>query len=83
MFGLKTTPVCAYCGKLWPKHKGGTKDIPNEVAEEVKKHVQVCEKNPLVQKNKNLQTELDRIIEDGITLEVQNRIRDFVIDKTF
>ena len=58
---LKTTPVCAYCGKLWPKHKGDAKDIPSVIAEQVKQHVESCPKNPLVQQNKQLQSENEKL----------------------
>ena len=54
---MKTTPVCAYCGKLWPKHKGYAKDIPADVTDAVKRHVQECTENPLVQKVKRLEDE--------------------------
>jgi len=58
---MKTTPVCAYCGKLWPKHKGGTKDIPSDIAEDVRNHVQECPQNPLVKKIAELKDVINSI----------------------
>jgi len=54
---MRTTPVCAYCYKLWPEHKGAAKDLPDDIAKEIREHVQVCAKNPLVQQVCQLQTE--------------------------
>jgi len=54
---MGTTPVCAYCWKEWPKHKGAAKDLPDDIAKEIREHVQVCDKNPLVQQVKQLQAE--------------------------
>jgi len=57
---MKTTPVCAYCGKKWPKHKGDVKDIPIDIADEIKKHIQECPENPLAKKVGQLKSLLSK-----------------------
>ncbi len=51
---MGTTPVCTYCGKLWPRNPGSFKDIPPVIAKEIRDHIQVCDKNPLVQQIRSL-----------------------------
>jgi len=58
---MGTTPVCTYCGKLWPRNPGSYKDIPPVIAKEIRDHIQVCDKNPLVQKITKLQEALVKI----------------------
>ena len=45
---LLTTPVCSYCGKKWPKNEGDVKDIPSDIAEDVRTHMDSCPDNPMV-----------------------------------
>jgi hypothetical protein len=51
---MKTTPVCSFCGKQWPKFNGYAKDWPDDVAKEVREHIESCDKNPLVIEIKRL-----------------------------
>jgi hypothetical protein len=48
MIPIKATPICAYCGKTWPKQSGDYKHIPKEILDEIREHVLSCKKNPLV-----------------------------------
>ena len=73
MLRPRITPVCTYCGKLWPQYKGSVQDIPADVAEDIKNHVSGCPENPLVKKMKGIQAENEMLL--GQALAVQT-IRD-------
>lgn len=68
----KTIPVCTYCGKRWPENPGGRKEIPEDVLESVKEHMERCPDNPFVQKVADLQKQND-LLTLGI-LQEKNKI---------
>jgi len=56
----RTTPICAHCGRTWEKQEGMYQDISDELAKEIRDHVNSCEQNPLKQQNRRLAEALAR-----------------------
>jgi len=46
----KTTPFCAHCGMAFKEHRGGVLHLPEGDSDTIKRHIQQCPENPLVQR---------------------------------
>jgi hypothetical protein len=57
-----TTPICNHCGKKWPSVKGGLERISKEIVEEIRRHIETCEKNPLVKQIADQQKLIEALV---------------------
>lgn len=59
---MKVTPICNYCGKIWPVIKGGLEAVPPNIRAAIQLHVTTCLKNPMVIEIAALKAENEQLL---------------------